>query len=131
MNRAQQAYYLENAEFVGTNGDFEDLGLGIATATDNYDYSVVSADDDIKVSATQHAATKTTTDATKSYIGGVSISQLNASSTESSSLAILCEAAKAPINGGKQGVAADAENITFSTTAAPVCDGTEYESVGS
>ena len=129
MNRAQQAHYLENAEFVGAGGDFEDLALGISTQTDNYEYFVAGATP--RVSATQHAQTRATDAAFKSYLGGVSISQLSSTSTESSSLAVLCEAAKSPVNGGKTGAAGDAGNITFSTTAAPVCDGTNYESVGS
>ncbi|NJR69749.1 MAG: prepilin-type N-terminal cleavage/methylation domain-containing protein [Synechococcales cyanobacterium CRU_2_2] len=129
MNRAQQAYYLENATFIGAQTSFEELALGISTETDNYNYRV--AGNTPRVSVTNHAETREADAAFKAYLGGVSISQLSATSTESSSLAVLCEAAKSPVNGGKTGAAADATNITFSTSAAPVCDGTNYKSVGS
>ena len=37
MNRAQQAYYLENSEFAPQPAE---LGLGIQTSTENYSYTV-------------------------------------------------------------------------------------------
>lgn len=41
MNRAQQAYFLDNTTF--TN-NIEQLGLGIKTETENYKYSIRTAD---------------------------------------------------------------------------------------
>jgi type IV pilus assembly protein PilA len=128
MNRAQQAYYLEKAKFVVAAADFEELALGVSTSTQNYNYLVTGV---ASTQATQHAETKTTNAATKAYIGGVSISQLSATSNESSSLAVLCEATKAPVNLGLTGKLADASNITFATNAAPVCDGTNFKATGS
>ena len=37
MNRAQQAYYMENGEFTDA---IPELGLGIQSSTDNYSYTV-------------------------------------------------------------------------------------------
>jgi type IV pilus assembly protein PilA len=129
MNRAQQAYYLENAKFIIATTNFEQLALGVSTSTTNYNYLVVGTD--AAKSATQHAETKTTSAATKAYLGGVSISQLAAGSNESSSLAVLCEGIKAPVNGGKSGAAADASNVKFASDAAPTCDGTNFKATGS
>ena len=136
MNRAQQAYYLENAQFVSDQTSFEDLAMGISTETDNYTYRV-STKGGNTLDAVQSAETTGTKGAAaaqaayKAYGGGVSISQLSATSTESSSLAVLCEGVKAPVNGGATGAAADvAAGLTFATDAAPVCGGT-YKSVGS
>ena len=136
MNRAQQAYYLENAEFVDAQADFEDLAMGISTQTENYTYRV-STKGGANIDAVQSAETTgskgaaANTAAYKAYIGGVSISQLSATSTESSSLAVLCEGDKAPVNGGNAGDATTAAaGLTFATDAAPVCGG-GYSPVGS
>jgi type IV pilus assembly protein PilA len=50
LNRAQQAYYLENSSFADS---MENLGVGISPSTVNYSYSVVSPDQ--AVSAIQRA----------------------------------------------------------------------------
>lgn len=39
LNRAQQAYYLENNQFADNDG-FGKLGLGIKTQTENYVYAI-------------------------------------------------------------------------------------------
>ncbi len=41
INRAQQAYYLENYRFANFDS-FEKLGLGITTETDHYHYRIIS-----------------------------------------------------------------------------------------
>ena len=46
-NRAQQAYYLENSEFVEDTADFARLGLGIETTTANYLYTIEAQDDGV------------------------------------------------------------------------------------
>ena len=40
LNKGQQAYYVENTKFVGTN--ITELGLGIQTQTTNYKYTIGS-----------------------------------------------------------------------------------------
>ncbi|MEM8807395.1 MAG: type IV pilin-like G/H family protein [Cyanobacteria bacterium P01_G01_bin.38] len=44
MNRAQQAYYLENSRFAN---DMDLLGTGLKPQTANYDYSIVSDSSDL------------------------------------------------------------------------------------
>jgi type IV pilus assembly protein PilA len=48
VNRAQQAYYLENREFAE---NLPDLGIGIAEETDNYTYTVVVAGTEAEIQA--------------------------------------------------------------------------------
>ena len=136
MNRAQQAYYLENAQFVVAQTSFEDLAMGISTQTDNYTYHI-DTQNGVTKDAVQSAETTglkgaAAADAAyKAYAGGVSISQLSTSSNESSSLAVLCEGKKAPVNGGEAGAPASAKaGLTITTNAAPVCTG-NYKTVGS
>lgn len=108
MNRAQQAYYLENNEF----GDrLEVLGLGVAEETDTYSYGVdTSAGVESGVS---NSADPLGTDAAsvKAYVGGVKIGSV-AGSNEATTLAVLCEALTAPVNGG-----ADDGELVIETTA--------------
>ncbi|WP_017317713.1 type IV pilin-like G/H family protein [Mastigocladopsis repens] len=81
MNRAQQAYYLENAEFsTGIN----QLGLGINTATENYKYEVKGNASQV---ANNGLSSKT---ALKSYVGVVILSSQQQTS-EATTLASLCE----------------------------------------
>ena len=42
INRAQQAYYLENNSFVTDVTNISKLGLGIPTSTSNYDYTLAA-----------------------------------------------------------------------------------------
>jgi type IV pilus assembly protein PilA len=126
MNRAQQAYYLEKSDFIFETTSFGKLGLGVATQTTNYKYFVNGASDATTVS--NHAeVTKGTKSSVKAYIGGVTIAKVKGTN-EASTLAVLCEGAKPPVNDGAQGVKGDAATgITFSTDKAPECDGTIYE----
>ncbi|MBW4634891.1 MAG: type IV pilin-like G/H family protein [Iphinoe sp. HA4291-MV1] len=82
MNRAQQAYYLENSAFAGQN-EFEKLGIGIKTATENYNY-------EIKKNANQAVNNGISRkEALKSYAGVVILKQDGTS--EATTQAILCE----------------------------------------
>ncbi|MEH2414955.1 type IV pilin-like G/H family protein [Nostoc sp.] len=84
MNRAQQAYYLENTAF---GSSITALAIGIKTQTENYTYKI-----DTSAIATQvgnnGASLKT---ALKSYAGNVVLSVLQNASSDASTLAILCE----------------------------------------
>jgi type IV pilus assembly protein PilA len=66
VNRAQQSYRIENTSFAGT---FDNLQIGIPTATTNYNYALTAAN------TTSTSVTATSQDATalKSFSGGVVI----------------------------------------------------------
>jgi prepilin-type N-terminal cleavage/methylation domain-containing protein len=81
MNRAQQAYYLENASFT-TN--INNLGIGIAPETENYKYQLNGNSSQI---ANNGLSKKT---ALKSYVGTVILSTQSGTS-EATTLAVLCE----------------------------------------
>ncbi|MFB8791237.1 MAG: type IV pilin-like G/H family protein [Potamolinea sp.] len=82
MNRAQQAYYLENDKFTNS---FDELGLGIATQTDNYSYSVRVTPKAVYNYGTPRKNTL------KSYVGVVFVSRIETTG-EQTTRAILCEA---------------------------------------
>ncbi|MCW5314648.1 prepilin-type N-terminal cleavage/methylation domain-containing protein [Nostoc sp. KVJ3] len=111
MNRAQQAYYLEQNTFTTSIGA---LGLGIATQTINYTYTAVSGGD---ASSINNRATVINASAPlKAYVGAVEVTTQQATS-EATTVAVLCESNNAMVNGG-----ANASTITIGTTAgAPTC----------
>ncbi|MDJ0733969.1 MAG: type IV pilin-like G/H family protein [Nostocaceae cyanobacterium] len=80
LNRAQQTYYLENAEFTTS---ITDLGIGIKNRTEHYDYMITISSDK---SVVTHNAVAIDSSAVKSYAG---ITYLNASGY--ATLALLCE----------------------------------------
>ena len=104
LNRAQQAYYLESTSFVD-NANFSALGLGIATETTNYKY-VINGGGAASTNATNQAQPiKVANSPIKAYIGGVAIGT-QVGTGEATTLAVLCEAKEAPIQGGDDGTAA-------------------------
>ncbi|MDZ8241263.1 MAG: type IV pilin-like G/H family protein [Nostoc sp. ChiQUE01a] len=98
MNRAQQAYYLENGKFASATDDatsakaFGQLGLGVKTQTENYEYRIKGGD----ALVTNQAKLKTALAPLKVYVGGVGVSVVSATS-EATTIAVLCEA-KVPGN---------------------------------
>ncbi len=66
MNRAQQAYYLENNKF---SSEISDLGIGINDETENYQYQVNNDGNPKKTVATARAKN----DSLRSYTGAVFI----------------------------------------------------------
>jgi prepilin-type N-terminal cleavage/methylation domain-containing protein len=117
MNRAQQAYYLEKNAFAA-NANFGELGLGVATQTSNYKYAITGGGTNT-TQVTNYADTVVATAPLKTYIGGVNVGSIQATS-EATTLAVLCEGKSAMSNGGTQG---SAGTVTFSATAAPTCTG--------
>ncbi|MBE9126271.1 MULTISPECIES: type IV pilin-like G/H family protein [unclassified Coleofasciculus] len=90
MNRAQQAYYLENNTF---SNSIPELELGISTQTANYNYSTHA-----KAKAVFNYAISQRSDV-KSYVGGVflvPVTELYSSTAEKgmTTISILCEANK-------------------------------------
>ncbi len=88
VNRAQQAYYLEKGKFA--TDAIGDLGIGIQTQTENYTYTVADAPPVSGVDTLGQARVG----ALKSYGGRTYLSESGATS-DTTSLAILCETIKA------------------------------------
>jgi len=121
MNRAQQAYYLENTSFTDSIGA---LGLGIATQTVNYKYEAVVLSGGSVV--TNRGIVVNGSAPLKSYVGGVEVTT-QAATSEATTIAILCESAKAMVNSG---VNATSVNFAY-TVGAPTCPnaGTDFVSL--
>lgn len=102
MNRAQQAFYLEQNEFAA-GVDFGKLGLGIATQTTNYKYLIAGGGTNSST-VTNQAQTVVSAAPLKTYIGGVGVTT-QAATSEATTIAILCEADKARVNSGSDIVA--------------------------
>ncbi|MEH2049605.1 type IV pilin-like G/H family protein [Nostoc sp.] len=121
MNRAQQAYYLENTTFSTSIGS---LGLGIATQTVNYQYSAALLSGGSVVSNLAQVILATAP--LKSYIGIVEVTTQQATS-EATTVAVLCESKNAMVNGG---INASAATIAY-TAGAPLCPnaGTDFVSL--
>ncbi|WP_373527692.1 type IV pilin-like G/H family protein [Nostoc sp.] len=97
MNRAQQAYYLEQNSFAGAT-QVGNLGLGIATQTTNYIYLIAGGGGTATI-VTNQASTVLSTAPLKSYVGGVGV-VVQAGTSEATTIALLCEADKARVNSG-------------------------------
>ena len=90
MNRAQQAYYLENKAF---SNSLESLGIGIRTQTINYEYSTRAT----KTAAFNYGIARKGTKNIKSYVSGVFVVPATnvapkADKKDMTTVAILCEA---------------------------------------
>jgi len=118
MNRAQQAYYLENNQFADQN-NFGNLGLGIATQTTNYRYVIKSSSTS---TVTNQGQPLLATAPLKAYIGGVGVAT-QAATSEATTIAVLCEATTARVNSGPDGT----EDAGF-TNGTPSCP-TNYVSL--
>ncbi|MEQ8541974.1 MAG: type IV pilin-like G/H family protein [Coleofasciculus sp. D1-CHI-01] len=82
MNRAQQAYFLEESKFTDT---IAELGLGISTETENYTYSMHTTSLSVINYAISHKSKM------KGYVGAVFLGDAVATG-EMTTFAILCEA---------------------------------------
>ncbi|MCL1491400.1 MAG: type IV pilin-like G/H family protein [Pseudanabaena sp. Salubria-1] len=143
MNRSQQAYYLEKQEFAP---NLQTLAVGIAQTTENYGYGIQrnggktagSVSQSVNTFGTPLATLTTSGTGTigdvvtggasapiKGYTGGINVATPQGSN-EATTLAVLCEAALAPINQGNVTTSASGTDlfITYSVTAAPVCKAT-------
>ncbi|MEB3217440.1 MAG: type IV pilin-like G/H family protein [Nostocales cyanobacterium 94392] len=100
MNRAQQTYLLEAGQFASAK-EFGNLGLGVKTQSQNYKY-VIAGGGAGKNLVTNQAQLLNTGGPLKAYVGGVVIGTVTETS-ETTSLAILCEAVKAGSAGGPNG----------------------------
>ncbi|NEQ86662.1 MAG: prepilin-type N-terminal cleavage/methylation domain-containing protein [Moorea sp. SIO2I5] len=123
MNRAQQAYYLENDEFVITTDSFGELGLGVATQTENYKYGMTGDNTGDNPAASNYADTVKPKAPLKTYQGVVVLGQIKETS-EATTLAVLCEAKKAVGIEGPQGSSVKA---TVDVDKNPICANDDWK----
>ncbi|MGD1897581.1 MAG: type IV pilin-like G/H family protein [Phormidesmis sp.] len=99
MNRAQQAYFMENGK-MAPQERIAQLGLGIETETNNYKYSISANSTDSFV--LQRAEPVSTS--LKAYAGGVETSTVGSGgNVEATTVAKLCEAILPPVGNGPDG----------------------------
>ncbi|MBU6186773.1 MAG: type IV pilin-like G/H family protein [Synechococcales bacterium] len=119
INRAQQAYRLENPEFATTSAS---LGAGLPPSSKGYTYTLSTTP-----SAFATFVTGTSSDpALKAYIGAVQLVQ-STTTTEPIAVSILCEA----LNPGTPLTVSALENYssTALSTTNPVCKDTVAKSL--
>ncbi|MEH2331852.1 type IV pilin-like G/H family protein [Nostoc sp.] len=90
MNRAQQAYFLENGAF--TTG-LNTLGMGIKSQTENYVYDILGNATTVGTNIGVANNGRSLKAPIKSYVGVVSLSIQSGGTSEATTLAVLCEAA--------------------------------------
>ncbi|WP_424099894.1 type IV pilin-like G/H family protein [Moorena producens] len=131
MNRAQQAFYLENDYFANFD-EFGQLGLGIKTATENYRYGINGGGDgggnvsnyaDPKNKNNDEANTDSSL---KAYHGITSVGKI-VQTSETTTLAVLCEAKEVTKFGGKLGSQGDPNSLD--TDGNPICDDADWKDV--
>lgn len=94
MNRGQQAYYLENSEFTT---DVNELGIGIKTQTELYDYKAAEKGSGTGIYAVSYSARKSgVTAPVKDYLGKVHLLKVTTgtgtnASTDYTTIAFMCE----------------------------------------
>jgi type IV pilus assembly protein PilA len=101
MNRAQQAYFLEN-DSMANEANFGGLGLGISSQTSNYQYRIVTPTGVTSQVTNQARPSSGNSASIKAYIGGVNVGQVT-NTNEATTLAVLCEGVNAPVAGGPIG----------------------------
>ncbi|WP_121970942.1 type IV pilin-like G/H family protein [Leptolyngbya sp. BC1307] len=116
MNRAQQAYYLENDEFAGAD-NFGELGLGIASETSNYEYEITAPTTVAPVGVTNRAKPRVEAASIKAYIGGVELATVN--DNEATTLAILCEANESKAVAGTPADVDGNQTVAYGNTTVP------------
>ena len=100
MNRAQQAYYLEKNQFAD-QANFGNLGLGIATQTNNYQFKIGGGGANATIVSNQ-AIVPLASAPIRAYVGGVKLGTI-AATGEATTLVVLCEAEQARGVGGPTG----------------------------
>jgi type IV pilus assembly protein PilA len=128
MNRAQQAYYMENGT-MAINAQIAQLGLGINTQTKSYNYRLVDATPSALGVRTFTAAVAEPRDtALKVYAGGVKTATIGTGvNIEATTLATLCEAllpavaTGAPTGASTETIDTWLTNVNAVATTQPGC----------
>jgi type IV pilus assembly protein PilA len=104
MNRAQQAYFLENGGFVVNSSSMAQLGLGIKTQSVNYTYTITGDPGTAPQYASNQATARNVT--LKSYVGLNSTSSGDPTTSEVLTLGYVCESAAPTQTPGAGGAGA-------------------------
>ena len=120
MNRGQQAYYLEETEF---GSALSLLGLGLDTATENFQYKIAL---DNENAGTNQAQPVDADSPVRAYVGGFE-ADFDPAIQEATTFAILCEAVKPPLADGPDGT----QTADFAGDGPPTCpsDGIDYKEI--
>lgn len=110
INKAQQAYYLENNEFIDNVDEIGKLGLGIRTETANYSYRLAPLSDGQGVIAV--AEPQQQSGSLKGYVSAVGL-VYQPGATDPATLPVVCESEEIGSN-----VQLSASNITFNIGSA-------------
>ncbi|MEH2215291.1 type IV pilin-like G/H family protein [Nostoc sp.] len=113
MNRAQQAFYLEQNTFA-LSGEIGKLGLGIATQTSNYSYTITGT----ASAVTNQGGVILASAPLKNYLGGVGVTT-QAATSEATTIALLCESSLTRVGGAPAVIASD-----FTAAGSPTCPST-------
>jgi type IV pilus assembly protein PilA len=108
INRSQQAYFLEAGRF----GAYTEIGIGIQTQTTNYSYAINPEEPTVDTNGVA-ALASTLTKGLKPYAGLV-WSEVDTTTSESTTRALLCEEIQAQ---------ASAASPTINAGGATSCDG--------
>ncbi len=136
INRAQQAYYMENGTMANQDR-FAQLGLGIKTTTKSYTYNIKSG---TGTNANNYAAAVAAPieSPLKVYAGGIKTATIGTdANVETTTLTTLCEALlpkAASANGGMTGVETTPftsylSNVDGVVTTSPDCNTTNMKSL--
>ena len=135
INRAQQAYYMENGTMANQDR-FAQLGLGIKTETTSYEYEIESG---TGAGANNYAAAVAAplVDPLKVYAGGIKTATIGEDeNVETTTLTTLCEALLPKAASGNGGMEGDEGAFTsFLTdvnddpTSEPKCNATNMKSL--
>ena len=131
MNRAQQAYYMENGT-MATNARFAQLGLGIKTETTSYKYAIKDGTPAAGSTTTNFAAAvaEPKVDPLKVYAGGIKTATVGSgANVETTTLTTLCEAllpkaapvADGGLNGTEDPFTVFLTNVNATATTDPGC----------
>ncbi|MEM7772342.1 MAG: type IV pilin-like G/H family protein [Cyanobacteria bacterium P01_A01_bin.37] len=126
MNRAQQAFYLDEIDF---SNAMSELGLGLATQTTNYKYTFATATAGTTDSAVTNQGQPIRGGANspiRAYVGGVAAHTQGAAG-EATTTGVLCEGITPPVAGGPGG----ADTAVYANTAPPTCPnpGVDYDPI--
>lgn len=120
MNRAQQAYYLENNEFTSV---ISFLGLGIRESTQNYSYTATT-NNATTVRVTNNAEPLDQNGSASplvAFVGGTYVGTISAASAdgsavdETTTLSVLCRANQPPVRNGPDGTQTFADGLAAAT----------------
>ncbi|MEM1394944.1 MAG: type IV pilin-like G/H family protein [Cyanobacteria bacterium P01_H01_bin.150] len=127
INRAQQAYVLENPDFVTAQANFAQLELGISTQTENYTYTIAQETTINGVSA-KAIPTTTQTAKLKGYIGSTAVATTTGTG-EATTIAILCETLAPILAGDTTNTGIGAPTNTGGNITGLNCDATTQKQV--